>query len=170
MKELDFKHYFRVINGRFIFKDQEMFNYIKRIFEGKEGFAIIKDIKHDVTPNQYAYYFGGIIRKECMVSETFGGLKEAQIHDILLREVSGTVKAIKNKAGEVKMVETVPDFSSFSKKEMSEYIEKVIALLQTEYGIYPKPAEHYKYNKFYIKPKVFRNEDLEGNSDAGPQL
>ena len=170
MKELDFKHYFRLVNGKFIWKDKQMFEFIKRSLEGKEGFAIIKEIEHDVTPNQYAYYFGGIIRKECMVSETFGGCKEGEIHNYLLKEIEGTVKQVKMKDGSVRHIEIVPDFSLFGKRKMAEYIEKVIALLQTEYGIYPKPAEHYKYNRFYIKPKVFKNEDLERNRQSCTEL
>lgn len=166
MKELDYKHYFTVVNGKFVFEQKDMLEYIKRSFEGKRGFAIIKPVKEDVSPNQYAYYFGGIIRKECMVSESFAGLKEAQIHEILLREVEGDVKPIKNKVGVVKMVEVTPDFSSFSKRRMAEYIQKLIAHLQVEYDIHPKPAEHYKYNKFYIKPQTFSHEDLERNTQS----
>ncbi len=163
MKELDFKHKFKIVNGVFVWKDPDVFNYVKKELEGKEGYAIIKEEENNITPNQYAYYFGGIIRKECMNSNVFAGWTEAEIHDFLLREVEGNVKVVRIKDVNKAFIST-PDFSIFKKRRMAEYITKVIAYLQVEFDIHPKPSEHYRYNKFYIKPKIFKNENVERNT------
>lgn len=160
MKELDFKHRFKVVNGEFVWEDKDVFDYVKKELEGKNGYAIIKEEEKDITPNQFAYYFGGIIRKECMNSNAFLGWTEMEIHDYLLREVEGNVKVAKTPHGNVAFIST-PDFKLFRKNKMAEYITKVIALLQTEFDIHPKPPEHYRYNKFYIPTKVYKNENME---------
>lgn len=161
MKTLEFKHYFKVSNGKFYFEDREMFDFVKRSLEGKRGYAIIKEIEEDISPNQFAYYFGGIIRGECMNSNAFAGWTERQIHEYLLKTLEGEVKPILKKSGEVVHEETVPDFSMFRKRKMAEYISKVIPFLQMEFDIHPKPSDHYKYNKFQLKTQIFSNEDME---------
>ena len=156
MKAPDYKHYFTIVNGKFVWEDLDMLNYKRKSLEGKRSYAIIKEVKHNITPNQYAYYFGGIIRKECMASDTFQGLSEKEIHQILFHELRSSTKGVKLPDGTTKLVEVTDDFGVYSKEEMARYIDEVIALLQTEYNIYPKPATHYKYNKFYIDPKVVK--------------
>lgn len=151
MPELEFKHHFRVESGQFFWENPEMFEYYKRKFEGRRGYAVIFETKDDPTPNQYAYYFAGIIRKECMQSDMFGGWTEKEIHNFLLKEVMGTLKQVKFKHGPVRTISVAPDFNSIGKKGMVEYISRLIPYLQTEFDIHPKPAEHYKYNKFYLK-------------------
>ena len=161
MKPLDYKHYFKVVNGKFIFEDREMFDFVKHNLEGERGYAIIKPVEQDISPNQFAYYFGGIIRKECMSSNAFAGWKEGEIHNHLLKEVDGNTKPVKGKDGIIRYIETVPDFSLYGKKKMAEYISKLIPHLQMEYDIHPKPSDHYKYNKFQLKTQIFSNEDME---------
>ena len=149
--EIEFKHHFSVESGEFIWKDAEMFEFYKRKFAGRRGYAVIFETKDDPTPNQYAYYFAGIIRKECMQSNCFAGWTEKQISKFLLKEVMGITKQIKMPDGTIKHVILAPDFDSLGKEGMIEYISKLIPYLQTELDIYPKPSEHYKYNKFYLK-------------------
>ena len=163
MKELKYKHYFKVINGVFVWEEPDVFDYVKKSMEGKRGYALIDEVENDPTPNQYAYYFGGIIRKECMNSESFAGWTEMEIHDFLLREVEGSVKIVKTSEGNKAFIGS-PDFASFKKRKLALYVSKVIAYLQTELDIHPKPPEHYKYNKFYIKPQIFKHENMEGDS------
>ena len=151
MSQLEFKHYFRVEEGKFIFENSEMFELYKRKFEGRRGYTVIFDISDDPTPNQYAYYFGGIIRKECMQSNVFAGWTEKEIHLFLLKEVLGVHRQIKLRSGEVKTVFVAPDFDSLGKNGMVDYISKLIPHLQIQFDIHPKPSEHYKYNKFYLK-------------------
>lgn len=155
MRELAYKHYFTVVGNKFLWEDQEMFRLKKKLLNGKRGYAIIEEEVDKASSNQLAYYFGGIIRKECMNSNTFAGMKEKEIHNHLLFEVRGTTRNVLMPDGKTKLMELIPDFDEIkdNKKEMSKYLEEVIAKLQVEYNIFPKPAEHYKYNKYYIKER-----------------
>lgn len=158
MKELNYKHFFVVRDGEFIWDDKEMFNYKKMSLEGRKGYAIIEQKSEDASPNQLAYYFGGIIRKECMRSESFGGWKEKQIHYFLLKEVRGEMKYVIYPNGNKITTEVVPEFERIYRDvtKMSRYIEDVIAYLNTEMKIYPKPSSHYKKNRFFMDDKTMK--------------
>jgi hypothetical protein len=156
MKAPQFKHYFNIRNGKFIWEAKDMFEYKRKALEGKRGYAIIEEEVDKVTPNQYAYYFGGIIRMECMNSEAFQGLTDKQIHSVLFAELRSSTKGILLPNGTTKLVQVTEDFSDYKKDDMRKYIEELIPYLNVEYQIYPKPSEHYKDNKFYINPKVYK--------------
>lgn len=158
MQEPKYKHFFTVINGKFIFQQKDMFEYKRKSLEGMKGYAIIEPVEDDVTPNQYAYYFGGIIRKECMKSDIFQGLSEMEVHQVLFFDLRSSVKGIKQLDRTTRLITVTEDFNKYSKKSMSKYIEELIPHLQTEYNIHPKPASHYKYNKFYMNDKTFKAE------------
>lgn len=156
MKDPKYKHYFIIRDGKFIWEEPDMLEFKRKSLEGVRSYAILEEVEGDITPNQYAYYFGGIIRKECMVSEAFQGLSDKQIHQVLFTELRSTQKGIKNKDGTTRLVTVTDDFGSYKKPDMIKYIEEVIAHLQLEYDIHPKPAEHYKYNRFYLNPKTMK--------------
>jgi len=150
MREPKYKHFFKVRDGKFIWEDEDMLEYKRKSLEGGRGYAIIEEAGDEITPNQYAYYFGGIIRKECMKSNTFQGLSEKQVHQVLFNELRSSVKGIKMPDGSTKLVTIAEDFSRYKLPDMQKYIEELIPHLQVEYNIHPKPASHYKYNKFYF--------------------
>lgn len=156
MKDPKYKHFFEVRNRKFIWDEKDMFEFKRMNLEGKRGYAIIELVTGDITPNQYAYYFGGIIRKECMNSETFQAFSEMQIHQILFAELRSSTKGIKLPDGTTKLIVVSEDFSSYRKEDMRKYIEELIPYLNEEYRIYPKPAKQYKYNKFYIKERKMK--------------
>lgn len=134
-----------------------MLDFMRKNLEGKRGYAIIEEEVDPNTSDQYAYYFGGIIRKECMVSNAFGGQTESQVHGALMMETghSHTVTYKHPEKGRI-LYDVPDDIKKFGKRKMSQYIEQVIALLNTEYEIYPKPSSHYKYNKYYMDTKTLK--------------
>lgn len=156
MKEPQYKHFFKVVNGKFVWEEKDMLDYKRKALEGKRSYAIIEEQQDKISTNQYAYYFGGIIRRECMTSNTFHGLSDKEIHQILFSELRSTMKGILLLDGTTRLVQVSEDFSSYGKKAMSKYIEELISYLNTEYEIYPKPAEHYKENRFYLNTKVYK--------------
>lgn len=154
MAELKYKHRFTVKDGKFIFDDKAMFEFIRKNLEGKQGFAIIEEEEKDISFDQFAYYFAGIIRRECMVSNTFEGLIEKEVHGILMMETGHSTTITYNHPKKGRIIYEIPeDIKKWSMKKMALYVEEVIALLNTEYQIYPKPPNHYKYNKYYMDPK-----------------
>ena len=153
MKEPKFKHYFNIVNGIFIWDDKDMLEFKRRKLDGKRGYAIIDEEKENITPNQYAYYFGGIIRKECMVSDAFKGFSDRQIHQILFFDLRSTTKGVKMPDETTKLVTVSEDFGTYGKKAMTEYIEELIPWLISEYNIHARPASHYEYNKFYVETR-----------------
>lgn len=167
MKKIPFKHYFKVEKGVFSFENKEMFEYKRLNLEGKRGYAIIEEVEEEISVDQYGYYFGGIIRGECMRSNTFAGLSDRQIHSILFSDIRSFTKGILMPDGTTRLVTVMEDFHSYKKRDMSKYIEEVIPHLQTVYDIHPKPSSHYKYNKFYIDPKIYINERSNNELEAG---
>lgn len=159
MKDPQYKHYFTVTNGKFVFEQKDMFEYKKRLLEGKRGYAIIEGVEDKITPNQYAYYFGGIIRIECMNSNVFTGLTESEIHQIIFKELRSYNKSVEQPDGKTEIVTFTDDFSAYNKEDMRKYVEEVIPWLGETFKIYAKPPEHYKYNKYYMKTKVIREHD-----------
>jgi len=161
MKPLPYKHYFTVKGGKYVWENLEMFNLIKRTLEGKRGYAIIEEETEKVSSNQLAYYFGGIIRQECMNSNCFAGLSEKDIHNYLLMAVRGSVRYVRRPGGETSIVEMPGDFDEImrDKMKMAKYLEEVIAHLSSEFQIYVKPSSHYKANGFIVKTKHYGKAD-----------
>jgi hypothetical protein len=156
MKEPKYKHYFSIKDGKFIFEEKDMLQYKRLLLEGKRGYAIIEEEEEDITSNQYAYYFGGIIRKECMSSNTFSGLSDKEVHQVLFNDLRSTTKGILMPNGTTRLLTITDDFTSYRKKEMTKYIEELIPWLAMEYNIHVKPASHYAYNRFYFNPKILK--------------
>jgi len=151
MKDYDYKHFFHVKNGVFYWEEKDLFDYKRNKLEGKRGYAIIKRDIPGKSPNQRAYYMKGIIKETCLNSECFAGWNEYEVHDYLLKSIRGKPKIVKLKDGYERTILSPPDFASFNKEKTSVYIEEVLAFLSYQHDIHPKPAEHYKYNKFEMK-------------------
>lgn len=152
MKGLKYKHFFTVRNGKYIWDDPDMFRAVRMQMEGRRGYAIIEEEKGQKTLNQLGYYFGGIIRHECMSSDVFAGYTDRQIHSILFGLLRSETKGVKLPDGSVKLVNVSEDFSKYKIDDMTAYLEELIPFLQTEFDIHPKPPSHYKENRFLISP------------------
>ena len=155
MKFLEYKHFFEIKNGVFIWEDPDMLEYKRKNLEGKRGFATIQEVIPGPSPNQYAYYFGGIIRSECLSSNTFAGWTEYEVHEVLLAELRSHTKVVEMADGKTIVKTVTDDFSKYDKEDMRLYIEELIPHLLNNYGIVVKPSEYYKYNKYRIDPKTF---------------
>jgi hypothetical protein len=124
--------------------------------EGKRFYMILEEAEDDISPNQYAYYFGGIIRRECMNSNVFAGFSDKELHQILFAELRSKTQGVHRTDGTVQLVTVTDDFSAYKKPDMTRYIEELIPHLAMEYGINVKPASHYKYNKFFLDTKIVK--------------
>lgn len=156
MKELLYKHTGVFLNGKPVWDDPQMYQFKKMQLEGSRFYAILEILEEDVSPNQWAYYFGGIIRRECMASDCFAGMTDKEIHQCLFSELRSKTKGIKMPDGTVRLKEVTDDFSAYKRPDMTKYIEEVIPHLAVNYNIHVKPASHYKYNKFFMNPKTVK--------------
>lgn len=157
MSILKYKHFFTVKNGKFEWESKEMLDFVRRNMEGKRGYAIFEEVNNDDKSDVYAYYFGGIIRRECMESNSFAGLTEKEIHEILMMETGNSNTITFEHPRDGRIIYDIPmDIKKWPKRRMGQYVEQVIALLNTEYQIYPKPSSHYKGNNYYMDKKTFK--------------
>lgn len=156
MKFLEYKHFFIVKNGILIYEDADMLKYKMLNLEGKRGFATIQEVIPGPTTNQFAYYFGGIIRNECLSSNTFAGFTEHEVHEILFSELRSHTKVVEMADGRTIVKTVTDDFSKYDKDDMTLYIQELIPHLLNDYGIVVKPSEYYKYNKYRIDPKLLK--------------
>jgi len=125
----------------------------KLLLEGKKGYAIIEEVRENISINQYAFYFGGIINGECMNSNCFAGLKDYEIHQILFREITSYTRTVEDDRGYSRIEVVTDDFHSYGRRKMSQYIDKLIPHLLSEYGIEVKDPKEYELNKFIIRNK-----------------
>ena len=117
-KGLKFQHRFSVINGKFIWDDKEMLEYKRKILEGKRGYAIIEELEEEISTNQWGYYFGGIIRQECMDSNVSAGWTDKEIHNHLFSELRSQQKGVQMPDGTVRLVTVTEDCSAYKKADM----------------------------------------------------
>jgi len=156
MPQVKYKHFFTIKNGKFVWDSEEMLNVIRIQYEGKRGYATFEEVNNGPSLDQYGYYFHGIIRMECMNSEAFGGMNEKEVHYALIMQIDPqTITFHHPEKGRV-IYHYPPDIKKWSVKKMAQYIEKVIALLNVEYHIYPKPSTHFKGNNYYMDKKIFK--------------
>lgn len=133
-----------------------MLKYKRINLEGKRGYATIQEVIPGPSPNQYAYYFAGIIRNECLSSNIFASWTEYEVHDLLFSEIRSHTRVVELPDGKTIVKTVMDDFSTYDKEDMRLYIEELIPHLLNNYGIKVKPSEYYKYNKYRINPKTLK--------------
>lgn len=125
-------------------------------FEGKRGFAIFYEDNGNVTPDQYAFYFGAVI-KECLGLEEFIGYTKKEVHQQLFKELRSYQKKVeytdKNGNKVSKIEDFVEDFDSYDKKDMAKYIEELLPRLALDRGLYIKDPSEYKIDQFITVKK-----------------
>lgn len=143
-----------VRNGKPYFDLFKLYNAELLQLEGKRFQMTIQKEHVPKTQAQRGYYFGGIIRKSCMSTESFGGWEFDEIDNYLRRSVRTRKKVVVNKEGEERTVDFVDaDIEHYTKDEMAQYINDVLDYLALYHEIHPLEASKYKYGK-YIQYKT----------------
>jgi len=125
--------------------------YKKQIdaLEGRRFVEVIQEVKNKPSPSQYGFYRGGIL-PACYESEMFSHLDNKDlIHECYFAKKFLTHKqlvVLKNERYEVDITRSLADIDD---KEMSDFIEKVLAEC-ADLGIYIMSPNEY-YNKYYNK-------------------
>lgn len=147
MSQIQIKHFGKIVKGRKVYNNPELYASQLLQLEGMEFEEIIKKRTRKTTLNQHAYYRGAIL-PSCYQSEHFSYFdKPDDIHDFYFAKKFLTITKMINVNGVNKEVKKVISMSEMSDKETSEFIEKVIANC-AELGIIILSPEEY-YNKYY---------------------
>jgi hypothetical protein len=134
-----YQHKFKVKNGKIIFDNTKMMELQKQQFEGKEGYVTFHEVYEDPTQKQYAFYFFGIIQKECIESSNeFAGWEKDEVHNYFMKRLWTEKFNVKGHT-----IVWQLDFKDFNKERMKQHISKVIDLLATEHNIRVKTKEEY---------------------------
>jgi len=152
MAKPQIKHYGKVINGKMRFHNEPLWEQQRLALEGKEFELVIKEKHKKPTNDQYSYYFGGILGT-CHESEMFSHFDKPQdIHDDYFSPKFlsySKMVVMKNERYQIKQYHRL---SELTRKELGEFIDKVIAWCETE-GIHILTSEQYYTNQFNTEYK-----------------
>jgi hypothetical protein len=151
MTKIKLYHFGRVVNGVKKYYDTNLQQGQLALLEGKEFQEYIEEKLYKPTTDQHGYYRAGIIG-ECLESETYGGWSRDEIDDFFcdMFLCYNVVKTYRKKSGPeiTKQVRIKVSTGDISKKEMQEFIDKVIDYLLIEDNIKIKSPEEYYYGKY----------------------
>lgn len=120
-------------------------------FEGKRMCAIFYEDQEIITGDQWAFYFGVVI-KECQGLEEFAGFTKKEVHQVLFSELRSYQKRVQftdKEGNEIsKIVDFQEDFESYGKKDMAKYMEELIPRLALDRGLFIKDPGQYKIDQF----------------------
>lgn len=142
------KHFGKILpNGNIVFSNEELWGEQRAALAGKDFELTIKERVRKATPSQYSYYFGGILQT-CLKCEAFSHFYTVEeIHDSVFSQMFLKYQTQAELKGVHYTATHVRSLSGLSKKELSEFVEKVLNWC-AENGIEILPAENYS-NKFY---------------------
>lgn len=147
MSRIDIKHQGKVVGGKIVHCNPDLYQQQLYELESKEIYILVKERHRKVTSSQQGFYRGGIL-PSCHNSEIFSYFDtKDDIHTNYFapKFLSYIVPVkIKNEQYEVKKVRSLTELND---KEMSVFIERVLAEC-TELGILILSPEEYS-NKNY---------------------
>jgi len=116
-------------------------------FEGKAIRVIFFEDQEPVTKDQWAFYFG-VILKECMNLNEFGGYTKKEVHQVLFHELRSYTKHVEyeDPNGNIihRNINLVEDFDSYGKKDMAKYLEELIPKLALDHNLFiDEPSNYY---------------------------
>ncbi len=140
---LTVRHYGKIENGKKIYFNPELYKSQIDGLEGQEFEEVIKKRFHKVSTDQFAYYYGAILRVAHKHDAFIYFNKPDDIHeDIIAPMFLGYTKVIEFKGQRIEKKE-VRSTTSLTREEMSEFIERTIAWLAMEFGIIILSPEDY---------------------------
>lgn len=144
------RHYGRVVNGKKIYYNNDLYRETLASIEGQEFEEVIKPRRKKVSNDAHGYYRGGIIG-ECLNSEIFAGWNRDEIHEShfapMFLSYTTTIKYIAGKETMYREEKRVQSTATLSSKEMFEFCEKCIQWC-AENDIIIHTPEEYLLGKF----------------------
>jgi hypothetical protein len=144
------KHYGKVVNGKLKFINEPLWFQQTSLLEGREFELIIKERHKKPTNDQYGYYFGGVLTT-CHSTEMFSHFNKPQdIHDDFFGPMFLSYKTmvVIEKKGSTERYEVTKQkrLSDLNRKDMGEFVDKVIAWCETEGITILSPESYYTEN------------------------
>lgn len=142
------KHFGKIVNGKRVYSNLSLHHQQLLQLEGKEFEEVIKERTKKVTLDQFGFYYGGIL-PTCHQSEMFSHYdKSEDIHeDYFADKFLSYKKLITLPDGTIHTKTKYHSLTSLNRKEMSEFIEKVLIDCEMN-GILVLSPEQY-LNKTY---------------------
>jgi hypothetical protein len=138
--------YGKVKNGKLLMSEQNAKRWaaiLQQIEAGSGEFELeIKQREHRPNTNQYGYLYGGIYR-ETLLTNKFKGWTEDELEKFFGELFLGDRITIEVSGEPVKVKRIVKSTSSLTHKELSEFIERVIAWLANEGIAVSGPEDYY---------------------------
>lgn len=150
MSRIEVKHQGKVVGGKIVHYNPELYQQQLYELEGKEIVIIVKERHKKVTPSQNGYYRGGIL-PACHNSEIFCWFDtKDDIHTNYFapKFLSYVIEVkIKNERYEIKRVRSL---SELNEQEMTNFIERVLSECM-ELGILILAPDEFYNNAYNIK-------------------
>lgn len=150
--KLSVKHYGKIENGKKIYYNIPLYKQQLQALEGMEFVEIIEEKPKKASVDQHNFYRGGILGT-CIQTEYFSHFaNEDAIHEDFFAPMflSYTVQVTTPK--ESKIVTKVRSTADLSKKEYSEFIDKVLNFCgENDIHVLPPEQYHSRYYKTIIK-------------------
>ena len=115
--------------------DINLYHHIKQSFEGKRIQIRIEPLKLTVTEQQYNFYWGVIMGQYCLSEEQFGGWTKDEVDDYLGYHLRSITINVRTHDDQVIPSKRIPSVSTYSRAEMSAYIQQVIVFLMIHHKI-----------------------------------
>jgi hypothetical protein len=143
------RHFGKVVRGRKVYNNPELYNLQLQQLEGKEFEEIIKVRSKRTTDSQHAYYRGAIL-PACFQSEMFGHCdKPDDIHEYFADRFLSYTVMIHRPDGTKFESKRIRSMADLNRQETSEYIARVKMECEILEIQILSPEEY--YNKLYNK-------------------
>jgi hypothetical protein len=145
-------------NGEIRYYDSAGYRKNLLELEGKEVETITKEVSKKSSYDQFGFYFGGIIQT-CLTTEKFGGWDEKEIDEFFCDKFLSYTVMIRVSESKYKEVIRTQSKASLNKKELSEFITKVIDFCAMEGIVIKSPDEYFlgKYRTINNNPEITEN-------------
>lgn len=137
----------KIVQGEKYYFNERLAKLQYQKLEGKEFEEILRPKREGISTDQYAYYFGGIIKGTCMEAEVFAGWTRDEIDKYLCTELLSITK-VRIIGGKPKEIINVQQKSDLSMAEFAQFVDNVINLLAMEHQINVLPPEDYKIGRY----------------------
>lgn len=137
------------LTGKLKFDNVELFNDVKNRLRGKKIELTLKEKSEEKTVDQLGYYYGGVLKTAHATNQYDWLDKSEDLHEkVFAPKFLMYEKAVRTVNNKITMRKMIRSLSDLNQKEMSQFIERVIADLESD-GIRVLLPSEYEIAKRY---------------------